>query len=57
MSRQYPLPKHPPLLITLTERRNADSENYLGTYLSEAKKLEDCQLGRTNLAQPRTSGA
>jgi superfamily II RNA helicase len=30
MSELYPLPKHAPLLITLTERRYADSETYLG---------------------------
>jgi len=30
MSELYPLPKHATLLITSTERRNADPETYLG---------------------------
>jgi len=32
MSEPYPLPKHAPLLIALTERRNADSETYSGLH-------------------------
>jgi hypothetical protein len=30
MSQQYSLQKHAPLLIAWTERRNADSDTYLG---------------------------
>jgi len=30
MSQQHPLPKHAPLPIVLTERRNADFETYSG---------------------------
>jgi len=50
MSQRYPLPKHAPLLIALTEKRDTDSETYLGKLLSEHplplsevfKKRETC---------------
>jgi len=35
MSELYPLPKHAPLLIALTERRNADSETYLKPFTDD----------------------
>jgi len=49
MSQQYPLPKHAPLLIALTERRDADSETDLGENLSTEQREREAKLLSYNL--------